>query len=241
MCSVQDCVGDEVCAARQDIVVAVDGSGAQDEAAFDALRRTAVATVSRLTARRVGESAMVGLLQFGTAGLSSCGEQVAAQAIQNLTSDVGAVRRATEGLRWLHGLPNSAEAMLLAERMLRLRGRPGAEAALLLLGAGAPDIDTEARSQAQRLQDRHVRVLYATLPAGPGHLTPPRRGWTRRWDGGGTRSAPLLSLDAGDTSLDMVLQTAPDALPDAIFARLCPAVVSPGGWDAALMQDALRT
>jgi hypothetical protein len=70
ICNAQDCVGDEICVAQQDLIIAVDSSGSLRESGADVLRDFAGHFAQRLTGHYYGsESMKVGLVQFGNGAI----------------------------------------------------------------------------------------------------------------------------------------------------------------------------
>merc|ERR1719248_150919 len=65
-CNVHDCNGDEICIAKQDLIIAIDGSGSMQEASFKVLKNFAATLVSKYQGEYYGAEAMkVGVVQFG--------------------------------------------------------------------------------------------------------------------------------------------------------------------------------
>merc|ERR1719198_2646113 len=65
-CNEQDCVGDEICIANQDLVIAIDGSGSVREDGFTTLKNYALELITKYQAGYFGKSAMkVGVIEFG--------------------------------------------------------------------------------------------------------------------------------------------------------------------------------
>lgn len=222
-CNMQRCAGNEICVAQQDLLIAVDGSGASRERDFTALRQIASEVAGRYAARHNGqEAARVGVVQFGSAGLDSSGMPLPALNVLPLTNDIVRAHRAAEGLQWIRGLPNLEQALSLAERSLRVGGRRGVEAAVLLLGIGTPHQSLVTQQQVQRLLDRQVRLLFAALPqtTNASNLTAPKQGWTGR-------QASALPEVANTTGLLRLRQANLGGAPEQIVARLCPHVVAP--------------
>merc|ERR1719478_1280640 len=64
-CNNQECVGDEICIAHQDLVIAVDGSGSVIDG-FTTIKNYALALVEKYRANYFGGAAMkVGVVEFG--------------------------------------------------------------------------------------------------------------------------------------------------------------------------------
>merc|ERR1719359_203207 len=65
-CNEQKCVGDEICIANQDLIVAIDGSGSVSEAGFGYLKDYVTTLLSRYQSMYFGAEAMkIGVVLFG--------------------------------------------------------------------------------------------------------------------------------------------------------------------------------
>jgi len=65
-CNTHKCRGDEICTAKQDLVIAVDGSGSLTETGFKTLKDFSAKLVDRYMGMYYGvEAVKVGVVQFG--------------------------------------------------------------------------------------------------------------------------------------------------------------------------------
>jgi hypothetical protein len=95
-CNAHDCVGDEVCVARQDLVLTIDGSGSLRESGFEVIRDYAANLTTRYESFYYGaEDTKIGVVYFGNGALTSQpdGSTVIADAlfVQGLTGDLATV------------------------------------------------------------------------------------------------------------------------------------------------------
>merc|ERR1740116_696679 len=67
-CNKQDCVGDEICIAKQDLVIALDASGSLREKGYDIVRGFAVNLTKRYKSKYFGAPA----IKMGKAGFGDC-------------------------------------------------------------------------------------------------------------------------------------------------------------------------
>ena len=113
-CNVHKCVGDELCIAKQDLILAVDGSGSFTEDGFGILRDFAVQLIGKYQTEYYGSPAMqLGVLQFGNGVILSDGVTVSpAINVQPLTADMGLVKTALENLPYKKGFTNMAQAFV---------------------------------------------------------------------------------------------------------------------------------
>merc|ERR1719169_211126 len=65
-CNTHPCNGDEICIAKQDLVIAIDGSGSVREEGFKTLQRFALTLLEKYKGEYYGmEDMRVGIVQFG--------------------------------------------------------------------------------------------------------------------------------------------------------------------------------
>jgi len=173
-CNKHECMGDEVCIAQQDLIIALDASGSLKKDGFETLRDFAATLVGRFKDEYFGIPAMkVGVLLFGNGHLqaSPYGESVISPAIpvQPLTNDMDAVKQKIQAQTWQKGFTNMAQAFTLADKMLSQGGRQSAQSAVLVLSDGKYSFEQETASKAAALKDKNVMILMApiTETAGP--------------------------------------------------------------------------
>merc|ERR1719262_724055 len=152
MCNEQDCVGDEICIAEQDLLIAIDGSGSLRSSGFEIVRNFAANLTQRYVAEFYGESDMqVGSILFGNGHLEPDGTITQAINVIDLTTDVAAVKSAIEPLTWQKGFTNLAQAFALADKMLTEGGRQSAQSAVLVLWDGKPSFQFQTAVKAKAL------------------------------------------------------------------------------------------
>merc|ERR1719181_2600334 len=139
-CNTQPCVGDEICIAQQDLLIALDGSGSVRENGFNILKNYALDLLTKYHSEYFGGQAMkVGLIEFGNGIIMGDGVTVSpAMNVHALTSDLGAIKTAVEGMVQKKGFTNMAQAFALAETMYTSAGRKGSQSALLVITDGKP-------------------------------------------------------------------------------------------------------
>merc|ERR1719450_1236957 len=88
-CNTQDCVGDEICIARQDLVIAVDGSGSVKQEGFDIIKKFAKNLTSMYQSVYYGvEDMRIGLVLFGNGEYFDNGTvQAAIEAADNMFAE----------------------------------------------------------------------------------------------------------------------------------------------------------
>jgi hypothetical protein len=136
-CNTMDCVGDEICIATQDLILAVDGSGSLKEPGFEVVRDFAANLTGRYKGEMYGKDMMqVGVALFGNGVVEADGSVAKAINVIGLTSDIEAVKDAILGTQWQRGFTNMAQAFTLAGTMLQQGGRGEAQSAVLVLTDG---------------------------------------------------------------------------------------------------------
>jgi hypothetical protein len=164
-CNEQDCVGDEICIAKQDLVIAIDGSGSLREDGFTTLKNYALELLTKYQAEYFGKSAMkVGLIEFGNGIIMEDGVTVSpAMNVHALTANMGDVKGAIEGMVQKKGFTNMAQAFALAETMYTSAGRKDAQSALLVITDGKPSFQFQTNELVEQLDDKGVQRFFVVV------------------------------------------------------------------------------
>merc|ERR1740138_1280712 len=164
-CNVQDCVGDEICIAQQDLLIAVEGSGSVREGGFNTLRNFALDLVAKYESTYFGSQAMkVGVVEFGNGIIMEDGVTVSpAMNVHTLSSDLDSVKSSLEGMEQKKGFTNMAQAFALAESMYTAAGRKGAQSALLVISDGKPSFQFQTNELVQQLDDKGVQRFFVVV------------------------------------------------------------------------------
>jgi len=169
-CNVHACTGDELCIAKQDLILAIDGSGSLTEDGFGILRNFAVALTQKYQTEYFGSSAMqVGVLQFGNGVIMEDGVTVSpAINVQPLTTDMALVETALENLPYKKGFTNMAQAFALAEVMYTGAGRKGVQSAILVITDGKPSFKFQTNELVRQLDDKNVQRFFMVISESAG-------------------------------------------------------------------------
>jgi len=164
-CNTQPCVGDEICIANQDLILAIDGSGSVREDGFNILKNYALNLLSKYHSQYFGASAMkVGLIEFGNGIIMPDGVTVSpAMNVHTISSDLGSVKSAIEGMVQKKGFTNMAQAFALAETMYTAAGRKGAQSALMVITDGKPSFQFQTNELVQQLDDKGVQRFFVVV------------------------------------------------------------------------------
>merc|ERR1719454_1270640 len=217
-CNAFDCRGDEVCIAKQDLVLAIDASGSLREDGYKILKDFAAGLIDKYMGKYYGyEDMRIGVVQFGNGEIMDDGTVSDALLIQKLTSDMAKVKSSIEGLEYKKGFTNMAQAFTLAERMFLLGGRKKAMSAVLTLTDGKPSFLFNTYEKVMQLKDKHVKLFFAPVTEFEGEELALMKKWA---------SSPW------ETNLVHVPGLAPLKADSALFAqqmvvKFCPEAMSP--------------
>jgi len=164
-CNTQPCVGDEICVAQQDLLIAVDGSGSVRENGFNILKNYALDLLSKYHAEYFGAQAMkIGLIEFGNGIILEDGVTVSpAMNVHILSTDLDSVKSSLEGMVQKKGFTNMAQAFALAETMYTSSGRKGAQSALLVITDGKPSFQFQTNELVEQLDDKGVQRFFVVV------------------------------------------------------------------------------
>jgi len=164
-CNTQPCVGDEICIANQDLLIAIDGSGSVREDGFNILKNYALDLLTKYHSEYYGAGAMkIGLIEFGNGIIMPDGVTVSpAMNLHSLSSDLGSVKSAVEGMVQKKGFTNMAQAFALAETMYTSAGRKGSQSALLVITDGKPSFKFQTNELVQQLDDKGVQRFFVVV------------------------------------------------------------------------------
>jgi hypothetical protein len=219
-CNVQSCEGDEVCVGKQDLVLAIDGSGSVGEEGFEIYKELAVNITARYQARYFGkDAAKVGLVLFGQGRVKLDGGITEANRVAGLTADLQAIQDHIGSLVWQRGFANMAQAFTLADRMLSEGGRREAQSAVLVISDGKLPFARAALQKAQELKDKNVRIFALSSNIG-GQDLDVLKGLVREPTASDSSGMVLYdSLEKLDDNFDVYAQE--------VVTKLCSHAISP--------------
>jgi len=162
-CNTQDCVGDEICIARQDLVLALDGSGSLKQEGFDYIKKFALNLTSKYQSVYYGvEDMRIGLVLFGNGEYFDNGTVAAALEVVPITSDLDSVSTAIEGLQWQRGFTNMMQALTAADNMFA-DGRDDAQSAVMMISDGKWTNAYRTSMKATAMKDKGVQIFMAPI------------------------------------------------------------------------------
>jgi len=217
-CNTQDCVGDEICIANQDLVIAIDGSGSVREGGFNILKNYALDLVSKYESEYYGAGAMkVGLVEFGNGIIMEDGVTVSpAMNLHALTADLGAIKTSIEGMVQKKGFTNMAQAFALAETMYTSAGRKGSQSALLVITDGKPSFQFQTNELVEQLDDKGVQRYFVVVSENEKSVDMMKKWASVPWE------TNLLHIPG-----EAVLQADQSVWSQKALTLFCPAAMSP--------------
>jgi len=169
-CNVHDCNGDEICIAKQDLILALDGSGSVTSAGFTRLKNYATALLERYQMKYFGEAAMkIGVVLFGNGKLLADEKTVVpAINVQKLTDNMDLVKTAMGKCIQKGGFTNMAQAFALAEDMFIKGSRKDAQQSVMTITDGKPSFAFMTNEMVEQLDDKGImRYFVVVNDAGP--------------------------------------------------------------------------
>jgi len=173
-----------ICIAQQDLIIAVDSSGSLKQFGFDVVKGFVAKLVDQYKMQYYGEAAMrIGVVEFGNGQVGKDGVIASANEIIKLTNDTTAVKTAINGMKWQGGFTNMAQALVLADAMLKTGGRKAAQSAVLVITDGKPSTVFETNQQIVKMKDRAVKMFFAPVTSEGGANLQLMRHWASQpWE-----------------------------------------------------------
>jgi len=164
-CNTQACVGDEICIAHQDLVLALDGSGSLLATGFDILKKFAKTLLGRYQTEYFGaEAVKIGVVLFGNGVVMPDGKTVSPAILsQPLTFDMNAVVTAVTDLPFKKGFTNMAQAFSAAETAFIQGSRQGAQSAVMLITDGMPSFNFMTTQMVEKLEDKGIQRYFMVV------------------------------------------------------------------------------
>jgi len=161
------------------------------------------------------EDMKIGVVQFGNGGILDDGTVSDALLIQPLSSDMGKVKKAVEGLEYKKGFTNMAQAFTLAEKLFLLGGRKKAMSAVMTLTDGKPSFLFQTYEKVLQLKDKHVKLFFSPVTEFAGEELALMKKWASSpWETNLVHVPGLAPLKA-DSALfqqEMVVKFCPEAM-----------------------------
>jgi hypothetical protein len=216
-CNTQDCVGDEICIARQDLVIALDGSGSLKQEGFDMVVKFALNLTSKYQSVYYGvEDMKIGLVLFGNGEYFDNGTVAPAIEVVSITSDLDSVSTAIAGLQWQRGFTNMMQALQAADNMFA-EGRDDAQSAVMVISDGKWTNAYRTTMKATAMKDKGVQIFMAPIAEYMDKKLVVLRGWA---------SDPWETNFERIPGLDSLINNEPEYA-QKLLVKFCPKAFSP--------------
>jgi len=168
-CNEQKCNGDEICIAKQDLVIAIDGSGSVRESGFGVLKSYVSKLLERYQVEYFGEQAVkLGIALFGNGVIMPDGKSVSpAINAQPLTFEKDTVLTTVAGLPFKKGFTNMAQAFAMAEDMFTKGSRKDAQQSVMVITDGKPSFSFMTNEMAEQLDDKGIMRYFVVVSETP--------------------------------------------------------------------------
>merc|ERR1719161_2627710 len=165
-----------------------------------------------------GEDDMsIAVVQFGNGEILDDGSVSKAKPIISLTTEIGKVKQAIEGLEYMKGFTNMAQAFTEAEMMFLLGGRRKAQSAVMTITDGKPSFLFNTREKVMQLKDKHIKLFFAPVIEFPGEDLELMKTWASQpWETHLVHIPGVLPLAADE-----------GVFAQKIIVKFCPEVISP--------------
>jgi uncharacterized protein YegL len=172
-----------ICIAQQDLIIAIDSSGSLKQLGFNIIKEFVEKLIDNYKPMYYGEAAMqVGVVEFGNGQVDKDGTIASANEIIKLTNDTAEVKKKVGEMKWQGGFTNMAQALVLAENMLK-GGRKKAQSAVLVITDGKPSTVFETNQQIVKMKDRAIKLFFAPVTSETGeHLQLMKHWASQPWE-----------------------------------------------------------
>jgi len=199
-------------------VIAVDASGSLTETGFKTIKGFTAKLMEKYMGMYYGEDDMaIAVVQFGNGEIMDDGSIAKAKPIIALTSEIEKVKTAIEGLEYMKGFTNMAQAFTEAEKYFLLGGRRKAQSAVMTITDGKPSFLFQTREKVMQLKDKHIKLFFAPVTEYSGMELEVMKEWASEpWATHLVHIPGLLPLEADE-----------DVFAQKIIVKFCPEAMSP--------------
>jgi len=176
-CNTHKCQGDEICIAKQDLVIGVDGSGSITEDGYRILKSFTKTLISKYKAQYREEVRMrIGLISFGNGRIQEDGTVAPALPSSFLTHDFGeassdptatgtGLMGVIDQMEYHRGFTNMAQALALAEKMFIIGSdrREQVQQSILIVSDGLPSFAFQTEELIEQLDDKGIMRYFIVV------------------------------------------------------------------------------
>ena len=161
-CNEQSCKGDEICVAKQDLVIAVDGSGSVRDGGFKILKKFVVKLLTRYRTEFWGSDAVkIGIVLFGNGVIMPDGKSVSPAILASpLSFDMAALETVVNDLPFKKGFTNMAQAFSSAETAFLQGSRRGSQSSVMVVTDGKPSFNFMTTEMVEQLEDKGITRFF---------------------------------------------------------------------------------
>jgi len=198
-CNRLKCFGDEECIAKQDLILAIDGSGSVREKGWAILKNFTGELLKRYRGRAFKSARMrVGILQFGNGEILDDKTISPAKIISPLVDDIKSLKKKVKDLTWARGFTNMAQAFTTAKAVFLNGGRKSAQSSMIIITDGMPSFKFQTEEAVNELRDAGVHINIIAVRQHAGDETKLMKHWVSRPKRTHFLHVPgLLSLQSG--------------------------------------------
>jgi len=230
-CNEQDCNGDEICVAKQDLVIAIDGSGSVRETGFKKLINFVGTLLKRYKVEYYGDSAVkIGIVLFGNGIIMADGTTVSpAINAHKLSFDMESVQSAVEALPFKKGFTNMAQAFAMAEEMFIKGSRREAHQSVMVITDGKPSFSFQTNEMVEQLEDKGILryfVVVSETSLSDESMKNMKFWASQPWE------TNIVHVDGGL----LMLEADPELWAEKAVTKFCPLSISPGAeeWETSV-------
>jgi hypothetical protein len=224
-CNTHACNGDEICIAKQDLVLDIDASGSLKEDGFAIVRDFAANLTDKYQGEYYGHAdMMIGLVLFGNGRLMDQADGTTyiadAKLILGLTSTMSEVKTTIQGLEWQQGFTNMAQGLHMADIVLSQGGREDAMSAVMVISDGKFSMKYQTAEKARELKDKSVQLYMVAISESRGTDIEEYREFSS--EPHHTNYVRIPGLTALEYNAEM--------FSTEIITKFCPKAISPSQW-----------
>lgn len=168
-CNQQDCIGNEECMAKQDLVIAIDGSGSIKSGGFLVLKNFVKKLLARYNTEYWGDEAVkLAIVLFGNGIIMPDGKTVSPAILeQPLTFIKQDVIDKVDAMPFKKGFTNMAQAFAMAEDMFTKGSRKNAQQSVMLVTDGKPSFSFMTNEMVEQLDDKSIMRYFVIVSETP--------------------------------------------------------------------------
>jgi len=168
-CNNQKCNGDEVCIAKQDLIIAMDSSGSVREDGFKVIKDFVGVLLKRYMTEYYGEPAVkIGVVMFGNGIIMPDGKTVSpAINAHALSFTLDDIKKTVEDLPHKKGFTNMAQAFAMAEDMFVKGSRKDAQQSVMVITDGKPSFSFMTSEMVEQLDDKGIMRYFIVISSSP--------------------------------------------------------------------------